>query len=576
MLTQASSSLRLDALLVRALVHELAPLITGSRVEKVYQPDSATLQLRLFPPRDAHLTLCASSKRPFVVLLDEKLPVPPSPPRFCQLVRSRLEGGGVESVTQAGTDRVVRLVVRRREPDSEVSHRYELVAELFGPQADLYLFDLDEGRALGRLRHLPVPDRLAGGYVAPQAAPRPDALAMDAAALAPHLERALGEGPAALFRELDAVPPGLAKLAVSLAKERGVAPAAEALAAHLARIAAHAYEPALLTGAGGAREVLLAPLDPLPAGWMADRFASFAELARRVMVEEVREGDLSARRSAAAKQLDQMRTREEERRRHTRENLERCAEADTLERWGNLLKGQLAAILPYRDSVEVVDWYEADAPKVRIPLKKNLPPRQNVERYFLKAKKLRHSVPALEARQDEHAANIDLIDELEEELAKAVDRDTLEALEERIRGVGRVSSGGKARTDEGRPLEFVSSDGYRILVGRNNRENDLLSRKLAKGRDMWLHARGMAGAHVIVRMPRKDEECPPSTLEEAAQLAAHYSKGRYAGKVEVTVARAGRLKKAPGAPPGQVLVEGGRTLMVRTDPQAPQRLAKPI
>jgi predicted ribosome quality control (RQC) complex YloA/Tae2 family protein len=529
----------------------------------------------LFPPREAHLTISASAKRPYVALLDEKLPVPPAPPRFCQLVRSRLEGGGVESFSQVGNDRVVRLVVRRREDDGD--HRYELVAELFGPQADMYMFDLVEGRALGRLRNGPMLERLVNGYAPPEAPARPSALGMDAGALAPFVERALGEGPAVLFRELDAVPPGLAKLALAIAKERGAGVAADALAAHLARIAAHAYEPALAEDGAGAREVLLAPLDPLPSGFKAVRFESFAAMARQVMVEDVRTGDLTARRGAAGKQLAEMRTREEERRRHTRENLKRCDEADTMERWGNLLKGQLAAIQPYRDAVEVQDWYEADAPMVRIPLKKNLPPRANVERYFLKAKKLRHSVPALEARMDEHEANLDLIAELEDELARVEGREQLEGLEERIRGIGRVAKGGKARTEAAaRPLEFVSSDGYRILVGRNNRENDLLSRKMAKGHDMWLHARGMAGAHVVVRMPRKDEECPPGTLEEAAQLAAHYSKGRYAAKVEVTVARAAHVKKAPGAPPGQVLVEGGRTLMVRTDPQAPQRLAKPI
>ena len=543
--------------------------MTGSRVEKVYQPDTATVQIRLFPPRDSYLSVSAAATQPYFVLIGDKLPVPPAPLRFCQLLRSRLEGGAIEEIAQVGTDRIVRVVFRKREDDGD--HRYELVAELFAPHADAYLFDLDQHRFLGRLKNGPAPERFEEGYVAPEAAARPSAFGMDVSTLTGYVERAM-DGTAMLYRELDSVPPGLAKLTLALAEDYGAANAAGVLAQHLALVEQHAYAPCLLEDARGAKELLVAPLNPLPKGWTPTNFASVAELARRVMVVDVRAGRMESKLAGVAKVIRDMRHREEERLRHTRENLERCGQADQMETFGNLLKGQLALVLPYRDSVEVVNWYDPEGGKVRIPLKKNLSARQNADRYFLKAKKLRASVSQLEARLAEHTDNLAHLADLESRLSP----ETAEELEGAVRAMGRVSTG-KPRTEKaGGPLEFVSSEGFRILVGRSSRENDQLSRKLARPHDMWLHAKGLAGAHVVVRMKNAEHQCPPATLEEAAQLAAHYSKGRYAAKVEVLYTRAAKVRKPQGLAPGQVLVDGAASMMVRTDPQAPARLARPL
>lgn len=552
--------------------------MTGSRVEKVYQPDSATVQIRLFPPRDAFLTFSAAATRPYFVLLGEKMPQPPAPLRFCQLLRSRLEGGGVESIEQVGSDRIVRVVFRRRETEGDeppVDHRYELVSELFGPHADIYLGDLDEKRTLGHLKNGPAHERFADGYVAPEAHVRPSAFGMEAAALEPYITRAL-TGEIALFRELDRVPPGIAKLTLSLARELDMPRAAAALAGHLKPIEGHTYSPRVIEDGRGGQEVLLAAYEPLPNGWTSKEFESVAELARRVMVEDVRSGELESRRALVAKNLREMRTREEERRRHTSENLERAGKADEQEMFGNLIKGQLKAIEPYRDSVELVNYYDVAGGKIRIPLKKTLSAKANADRYFLKAKKLRASVSQLEARLAEHEDNLERLDLMDEHLKGIVDRNALEDLEREVRAIGRVATGKRTKEKASGPLEFVSTAGYRILVGRSSRENDMLTRKLARPHDMWLHAKDLAGAHVVVRMANADAQCPKETLEEAAQLAAHYSKGRYAAKVEVLVTRAGKVKKPQGLAPGQVLVDGAASMTVRTDSQAPARLARPL
>jgi predicted ribosome quality control (RQC) complex YloA/Tae2 family protein len=529
------------------------------------------------------------------------------PPRFCQLARARLEGARIEPLEQVGMDRVFRLRFATRE------QALDLVGELFGPTSNLYLVERGSGRILDRLRASPPPRRLAAGIWAPPAgAAGEHASVLEAAAadLEAAIERA-GAGadaapaaaaPAALMRALPGLPPGVARLAVELARETSPAAAATALAGYLAAVARHEYRPGIVSGPDGATESILAPI-ALPAGWSVAPLDSLSDLVGR-LVEAADGARLAERRQEAMRAIVRMRRREEERERYTRENIARAGEADQWERWGNLLKSSIGRIQPFRDRVEVVDYYDPAAPAVTIPLKPALAPRQNVERCFTRAKKLRRTLPALESRLAEHGANLSMIEELARDVAGAAGRDELSLLEARLASLDRAAAraaagaaiavrtgtgagtagrarGGRARARAGAragggPLEFVSTDGLRILVGRNNAENDLLSRKLARKHDLWLHARDLAGAHVVVRLQRPGAPCPARTLEEAAQLAAHYSKGRHAGKVEVMHAPAGSVKKPPGSPAGQVVVEEFRTLWVRTDPGLPARLSRPL
>jgi predicted ribosome quality control (RQC) complex YloA/Tae2 family protein len=121
---------------------------------------------------------------------------------------------------------------------------------------------------------------------------------------------------------------------------------------------------------------------------------------------------------------------------------------------------------------------------------------------------------------------------------------------------------------------FVSADGLEILVGGDARENDHLTFRIARGSDLWLHAREAAGAHVVVRLPR-GKSAPLETLLDAASLAAHFSRMRDAEKVDVLYVEAKLVRKTRGAPAGLVLVAGGKTIRVARDAARRERLLRP-
>ncbi len=126
---------------------------------------------------------------------------------------------------------------------------------------------------------------------------------------------------------------------------------------------------------------------------------------------------------------------------------------------------------------------------------------------------------------------------------------------------------------KGRPYrQFVSGEGYSILIGRDNQQNDRLSLRVAKGNDLWLHVgAGRAGSHVVVRLP-KHKTASLETMLDAGTLAVHFSKARGADRMDVTYTFAKHVRKPKGLPPGKVIPHHVKTITVRLEPDRLTRL----
>jgi predicted ribosome quality control (RQC) complex YloA/Tae2 family protein len=191
-----------------------------------------------------------------------------------------------------------------------------------------------------------------------------------------------------------------------------------------------------------------------------------------------------------------------------------------------------------------------------------------VDKLFERAKKLERSRERAQAQGKEAERLLRRIGEAERDAAEAGSVEALEALAGRF--APRPTPRRKAH-GEGGPRRFVSADGWEILVGRNARENDRLTFRLAKGADLWLHARGASGSHVVVPAPR-GKSAPPDTLVDAATLAAHYSEARGRPRVEVDYTQARYVRKPRKASPGTVTLIRSKTLDLRLEQDRLRRL----
>ncbi|MEM1349019.1 MAG: NFACT RNA binding domain-containing protein, partial [Myxococcota bacterium] len=230
-------------------------------------------------------------------------------------------------------------------------------------------------------------------------------------------------------------------------------------------------------------------------------------------------------------------------------DLERAHEAQGYRRLGELLQSAYGKIERGASSVLVPDYYAEGMPVVDVPLDPTLDLQGNIDHYFKQYRRLHDALEDIESRLLEAMEHTDEVAELRNGMGEMEDAALRRALEDLVaRGVVRRPRAQQRRHrgtsgPERKPYrEFEGAGGATILVGRGGADNDALSLKVARGRDVWLHARDFAGAHVVLRMA-KGEDIPQAALHDAAVLAAHFSKGRDDTLIDVTYTRAKHIRK---------------------------------
>jgi predicted ribosome quality control (RQC) complex YloA/Tae2 family protein len=247
------------------------------------------------------------------------------------------------------------------------------------------------------------------------------------------------------------------------------------------------------------------------------------------------------------------------------ESMRESASRDLYRLHGELITANLHAIRPGASSATLLN-YHSDKPDdyAEIALDKDLSPQANAQRYFRKYRKASSTWKNAEAQSKESQKELAYLESVLQALDMAeypyeIDEIRSELSAQRYlpqpRAKGRKPA---APAPESLPRLFTSSDGLRIYVGKNNRQNDRLTMKTASSADIWLHVRNMPGSHVIIKKERGD--IPEATLLEAASLAAYFSRARQSGNVSVDYTAAKNVKKPPGAKPGMVIYDNFRTL----------------
>ena len=325
--------------------------------------------------------------------------------------------------------------------------------------------------------------------------------------------------------------------------------------------------------------------DPELSGWLeaageGDYPLSF-EIARKMEAAETEALFLERRKNLAGTLAAEL-ARLEKLIGKLRTELEALEGFERIQQFGELLKGSFGQLRRGQEEIELVDYFSAGQEPVRIKLDPKLNPEENIERYFKRYRKAKRAGPAIEARMGEVKERVEKLARLEAEVLEAADEEALERSSQEaakhLRQGKRSGRSSKKKEGLSGPRSFVSSEGFTILVGRNARQNDQLSLRMARGNDLFLHVSGRPGAHVIIRtVPGKT--VPRDTLLEAAQLALYYSLPRRSGAVfvegaaaEVDYTPAKLVSKPKGAPPGLVMLRSHKTLRIRLDREIFERI----
>lgn len=573
----------LDAVCLQAVVAELAPQITGSRIEKIQQParDQVVLLLR----GNRRLLLSAGGGQPRLHLTELLRDNPAQPPMFCMLLRKYLSGGIIESIQQAPLERVVTLTVSAADELGERS-QFSLILEAVARRANLILADKD-GHIIDCLRRIDFemnPDRqvLPGLFyhlptppdkVSPFTVTEEEFAALAAAA---------GEGAPAdqwLVRTVNGLSPLVARELTFRACGSTDAPVTGHTAALWSAFAAwrdtvneKRFTPAMLKRSGVPMDFTYLHVGQYGGAAEEETYTSFSRLLddfyeKREQAERVKQKgqDLVKTASNGAARL----------RRKIAAQEQELAESKNRDKWrvyGELITANLYRMERGMSCLTAQNYYDPDCADVDIPLDVRLSPQENAAKYFKKYTKAKTAEKYITAQLEKARVELTYLESVLQELTLAESEQDFNDIRAELTDGGYLRAKGRKQPQRpSKPREFRSTAGLRILVGRNNRQNDRLTAKDAEKWDIWLHTQRIHGSHVILCTvgAQPDEQ----SLLEAASLAAYFSQAQNSTKVPVDFTPVKYVKKPAGSPPGFVNYTNYKTILADPSEDLVKRLA---
>ncbi|MBQ1371349.1 MAG: NFACT family protein [Oscillospiraceae bacterium] len=578
-----------DAIFLSALTAELNESLPGARIDKIQQPERDTVLFQLRSPAAGNrkLLLSASSNHPRLHYTQARYENPAQPPMFCMLLRKYLAGGRILWLRQLPMERAVDLCVESADELGVLSEKH-LYLELMGRNSNLILTGPD-GRILDSLRRVDLEmsekRQVLPGlfYREPPTQGKLDLREETAQALKTALLAV--DHPIALDRWLTdryaGVSPLIARelawLTTGSSDPDLTSMNRETLANALHRALlglTEGFVPTRLMLAGERKDFSFRPIRQYEGYMEQDSFPSFSELLDDFYTGRALSERMRAKTQSLHKTLTNQLSRVRRKLANQEKELEATFDRERLRRLGDIVTANLYQIQRGQARLSAVDFYDPDMKTIEIPLNVTLSPQQNAAKYYKDYNKAKHAEKYL-------TEQIALGKTEESYLASVLDALSRAETERDVNDIRtELTEGGYLRQNErkkqmkvppSKPMEFRSSDGFQILVGRNNRQNDLLTTKLAYKTDLWLHVQKAHGSHVIIACA--GAPVPDRTITEAAELAVWYSQARQGHNVPVDLCPVRQVKKPAGAKPGMVVYENYRTVYVTAQEEIISRLS---
>ncbi len=574
----------LDAICLQGVVGELAPQLTGSRIEKIQQP--ARDQIILLLRGSRRLFLNAGANQPRIHLTEQLRDNPSQPPMFCMLLRKHLSGGIIESVRQEPLERVVTLTVLASDEMGERS-RFTLVWEGMPRRANLILCDRD-GRIIDCLRRVDLEaeqDRqvLPGlFYRLPTRQDKRSPLSVTEEEFAALLGRAAPDAPLDgwLLDTFTAISPLVARELTVRACGSTDASVSQgsALWDVFSRwqkdVNENTFTPTLIKRNGSLADFTYGPVTQYGTYAETEVYDSFSHLLddfyeKREQAERVKQKgrDLLKTATTARDRVRRKLAAQEK-------ELAACLDRDHLRICGELITANLYRMERGQSRLTAQNYYDENCADMDIPLDVRLSPQENAARYFKQYAKAKTAEKYLTAQLQRGREELQYLESVLQELAQAESEQDFNDIRTELTDGGYLRGRGKKQPGfqrASKPREFRSSAGLRILVGRNNRQNDRLTTKDADKRDIWLHTQKIHGSHVILCTGGTEPD--EQSLMEAASLAAYFSQAQGSTKVPVDYTPVKFVKKPAGAKPGMVVYTTYQTMLADPDEELVKHLS---
>lgn len=568
-----------DGITIANIVTELNQTITGGKINKIAQPENDELIITIKNQRKQYrLFLSASASLPLIYLTETNKPSPLTAPNFCMLLRKHIGSGKIIAIEQPGMERIIRFTIEHLNELGDLCTKY-LIVEIMGKHSNI-IFCNEEDQIIDSIKHVSahmssVREVLPGRpYFIPETQSKLNPFGLTEEIFQEKIFPRPVNVAKAIYTSITGISPLMAEEVCYRAGIDGGIPTdglEDVERVHLAHtflrmvddIRDGHFEPNIIYKGKEPVEFACFPLSQYQDYRAVSYPSIFPVLetyyAEKNIVTKMRQKTVDLRkivqnaleRNVKKYQLQQKQLKDTEKKEKYRV-------------WGELLNTYGYEVEPGAKSMEALNYYTNEM--IQIPLDETMTPQENAKKYFDKYSKLKRTKEALDTLLQETGDEIKHLESIAASLDIASSEEDLVQIKEEMMEYGyvkRKNTGGKKVKVTSRPYHYISSDGYDIYVGKNNFQNDELSFKFASGNDWWFHAKGQPGSHVIVKS--KNEELPDRTFEEAGKLAAYYSKGRQAPKVEIDYTQKKNLRKPTGGKPGFVVYYTNYSLLIEPD-----------
>ena len=558
-----------DGITVAALVKELDTLLRDGHIQKIAQPEPDELLLTIKNNRTNYkLKLSASASLPLFHLTENPKPSPLSAPNFCMVLRKHLNGARILKMEQIGLERVVRIALENLNELGDMVER-ALYVEIMGKHSNI-IFVGEDNRIIDSLKHISglvssVREVLPGReYFIPNTKNKKNPFEITTEIWNGELFEKPVSVAKMIFGSLTGFSSVMAHELAFRSRLDGDMPTAAlngnekpALMTQfrslIRQIEEGSFTPCIVFDGSVPLEFAAVPLT-MYKDLSIKEMPSMSQVVESFYCEKETIGRIRQKSADLRKSVTTLLERCYKKMDLQNKQLKDTEKKDKYKVYGELINTYGYQLTEEETSLTCINYYNDE--EITIPIDNTMSVSENANRYFDKYNKMKRTLEAVSQQKKENEETIAHLESILTELDIARLEEDLQFIRRELSECGytkKQNTGGKKqhKMPKSKPLHFLSSDGYDIYVGKNNFQNDELTFKTASGSDWWFHAKQMPGSHVIVKC--RGEEPPVKTFEEAASLAAYFSKGRGAEKLEIDYTQKKNVKKPNGSKPGFVV-----------------------
>lgn len=571
-----------DGMVTGAIARQLNEKLTGGKIEKIYQPEADEIILYIHSGRENYkLYISVNSSHARMHFINTKDSNPQNPMGFCMLLRKHLQGGRITSICQKDSERIVELSVDTIN-ELGFSMNKKLIVEIMGKHSNIIVVDVASNKIIDSIKRISIdvnryrqllPGQL---YVYPPTQDKLSYYELTETQLAGFSENA-GDGLSkSILMHIQGISPGIAD---EIVYQTGImahsAHREDLNLSYLYKVIMDMVEKikigeetprVYLDDDGTPIDFHIFPISALADFYQELLFTDVSEAANYFYSNKNTSNRVKQKSTdldrAVGNSLDKLYLKKQ----RLSEDLLKAENSDVYRLYGELLTANLHTIQLGDTSATVLNYYENS--NITIPLDPRYTPSKNAQRYYKKYGKGKTAITEKNIQLKEANNDITYLESILSYIEKAISIEEIEELrQELVEGsyLRKRKNNYKSMKTKPAPYSYTTSDGFRILVGRNNKENDILTFKTASGKDLWFHTKDIPGSHVILFTEGKS--VTETAIFEAAGLAAYYSKARDSENVPVDYTQVRHVKKPSGAKPGMVIFVDNKTVYV--NPKVP-------